>query len=451
MDQTALPLLLAGLGAFLAALVVGWLAWGRPLGLAQAELAGRTTEAEGLRARLEEAKPAVQRAAELQAKLAAVEAAAEERARAHAEQLAQLRGEFQRVAGEALERAQKVFTEQAEETLKLHRSEAAKGLGELIQPVKDTLGRFEAETKAIEQKREQAYGSLAQQLRVLAEAEQAIRAEAGKIVAALKGSARTTGVWGEAQLRRVLEVGGLTEGIDFTLQARATDGEGEQSQPDAIIHLPGGRSLVVDAKCALDAYLEAQEATTERDRAEARARHAARVKEHAKSLMAKAYWSQFADAPDFVLMFVPGENFLTAALEEDPGLHLWAMARRVLLVGPTNLLAIARVVALVWRQQTMAEEARKIADLGAELYGALAKMLEHLDRLGQNIRGAGDNYNQLLGSLERNVLPKARRFTELGVETGSKEMREPRAVEVELRPVPEELGRIAARQVSDGG
>ncbi len=454
MVSPAALLLLAGMLGLLVALVALWLAWGRPLGQARSELAGRLAEAEGLRQRLALAEPAAARAHELEARLAAHEAAAAERDRAHAAQLAQLRGEFERLAGEALATAQQRFAEQAAETLRSHRAEAEKGLAEqksalaeLIQPVRETLGRYGEELKALEAKREQAYGSLSEQLRALVMTEEAMRAEAGRIVAALKGSTRAAGTWGEARLRRVLEVGGLAEGVDFALQASGSDDEGGRGRPDAIIKLPGERQLIVDAKCALDAYMDAQQASTERERAEARARHAARVRAHAKSLAEKAYWDQFEDAPDFVLMFVPGENFLTAALEEDPGLHLWAMERKVLLVGPTNLLAIARVVAMVWRQEKMAKEARAIGDLGAELYERLKVMAGHMNRVGKNLDDTARAWNAFVGSVEGRVLVTGRKLGELGADRRGEPLPEGRGVETTLRLVQaEEAGRIA-----DGG
>jgi DNA recombination protein RmuC len=459
-----LPLLAAVL-----ALAAGFFLWGRPLGAARSELAERRealgraiAEVAAFKAQAEEARPFVGKAAELGAALSAAQAAAAERERAHSEalaerdrvhsrQLEEMRGEFQRLAGEALERAQKLFTEQADETLKLHRAEAAKGLTDsrealagLVTPMRETLARYGEELKALESKREQAYGSLAEQLQAVAVGQQAVKAEAHKIVSALRSSARASGAWGEAQLRNVLEMAGLREGIDFTLQTSTTDAEGNRRRPDAVLKMPGGRELVVDSKCSLADYLAASEAETEADRHAALKRHALAVRTHAKGLSEKAYWKEFADSADFVVMFLPGENFLSAALEQDLDLLSWALDQRILLAGPTNLLAIARVVAMVWRQEKMAEEARAIGELGAELYTSLATMTEHLGRVGKNISDSAGAYNDLVGSLERNVLPKARRFTELGVDKGKKEVETPRLVERPLRLVPPELGRIGS-------
>ena len=339
MLQTLLPLL-----ALLVALAIGWAIWGRPLSAARGELSERrealgraVAEVAAYKAQAEEARPFVGRAAELQAALAAAESAAGERDRAHGEalaerdrvharQLEEMRGEFQRLAAEALERAQAQFLSQSEETLKRHREEAARGLAEnrvalsdLVAPMKETLGRYGHELRELEQKREQAYGSLSEQLQALSLSEQLVREEAGRIVAALRGSAKASGSWGEAQLKRVLEMAGLTEGIAFELQASEADEDGRQKRPDAILNLPGGRQLIVDSKCAMDDYVSAAEAATDEARAQARARHARRVREHVKGLSAKAYWDQFGKAADFVVMFIPGENFLSAALEERAG------------------------------------------------------------------------------------------------------------------------------------
>lgn len=459
-----LPAVTIGLVVALVALLVAVILLLRRQAASAGALARAEAEVERWRAAAAAAEPQAARAALLESELAALRSRFEERERAqeearaerervhaealaerdrvHARQLAEMRGEFQRLAAEALERAQKLFTEQAEETLKRHRTEAARGLSDsrealagLVTPMAETLARYGEELKQLEARREQAYGSLSEQLQALSRSEALVREEAGRIVAALRGSAKASGSWGEAQLRRVLELAGLTEGIAFDLQASETDADGRQKRPDAILHLPGGRQLIVDSKCALDDYVSAAEAPSDDARAQARARHARRVREHVKALAAKAYWDQFGQAADFVVMFLPGENFLWAALEEDPELHLWAMNQRVLLVGPTNLLAVARVVASVWRQEKVAEEAKEIGRLGAELYERLAKMTEHANRVGRNLDEATKAWNQFIGSYESRVLVTGRRFEELGVVRAMESLPEPRQVETALRLV----------------
>lgn len=457
--------------SLLAALAIGWTIWGKPLGATRSELSERRealgralTEVAAYKSQAEEARPFVGRASELQAALAAAESAGAERSRAHEEamaernrvqaetlverdrvharQLDEMRGEFQRLAAEALERAQKLFTEQAAETLKLHRSEAAKGLTDsreafanIVTPMRETLTRYGEELKALETKREQAYGSLSEQLQSVALGQQAVKAEAGKIVAALRSSSKASGAWGEAQLRNVLDMAGLREGIDFELQASTTDAEGQRRRPDAVLKLPGGRELVVDSKCSLADYLAASEAEGEAERLTALKRHALSVRAHAKGLSEKAYWKDYAHSADFVVMFLPGENFLSAALEQDLDLLGWALDQRILLAGPTNLLAIARVVAMVWRQEKMAEEARAIGELGAELYASLATMTEHIGRVGRNLGEASGAYNDFIASLETRVLTKARKFPEMGVEKGKKPIPELQPIEKSLRLV----------------
>ena len=211
--------------------------------------------------------------------------------------------------------------------------------------------------------------------------------------------------------------------------------DGQRRRPDAVLKLPGGRELVVDSKCSLADYLAASEAETDSDRQAALKRHALSVRSHAKGLSEKAYWKEFAQSADFVVMFLPGENFLSAALEQDLDLLGWALDQRILLAGPTNLLAIARVVAMVWRQEKMAEEARAIGELGAELYASLATMTEHVGRVGRNLGEASGAYNDFIASLESRVLTKARRFPDMGVDKGKKPIPELAPVEKSLRLV----------------
>ena len=355
----------------------------------------------------------------LASKLAAVEAEREERDRAHAAEIARTRETFAALAGTALESAQAQFLERAEARLAEHKALSETGLQALLAPVAETLQRYEGELKVIEASRAEAYGGLREQLVGLAAGQAQVSREASKLVSALRSSGKTSGSWGEQQLRNTLEMAGLREGVDFALQT-SVSGEDGGKRPDAIIRLPGDRQLIIDSKCSLNDYLSAAEADGEDDRRAAFKRHAAAVRVHARGLSDKNYWKEFGQSADFVVMFLPGENFLSAALEHDLPLLGWAFDQRILLTGPINLLALAKTVALVWRQETLADKAREIGKLGADLHAAIATMAEHLSGVGKSLGQAVNGYNAFVGSLERNVLPKARQFTKLGVEEGKK-------------------------------
>ena len=368
--------------------------------------------------------------------LAALSAGSAAREAALAEQAAALKAQFETLAAAALQQSQAHFRELAAATLAEHRETADAGLKALLTPVADTLTRYDTQLKAIEATREQAYGSLHQALAGVAAGQVRVAEEAGRLVGALRSSSKTSGSWGEQQLKNVLELAGLREGVDFVLQP-TTDGGARR--PDAIIRLPGGRELIVDSKCSLNDFMEAH-GCADGDRAAAIARHAAAVKTHARGLAEKAYWKDFGASADFVVMFLPGENYLSAALESDLALLDWAFQNRILLAGPINLLAIAKTVALVWRQETLANEAREIGKLGAELYASVAVMAEHIDEVGDHLSKALFFHNKMIGSLEQNVLPKARRLPELGVDKGKKPVPTLAPVEIERRmPVAPEL------------
>jgi DNA recombination protein RmuC len=448
--------ILIAIVACVAALALAWALWGRAAAQLRQQLsdragADRQAQAELVhyKERFEESRAKAEaeslRAERLGAEVAALQAGRAERDRAHAEQLEQLRNEFQRLAAEALESAQRRFTESAAETLALHRLETARGLDagrtamdQLIAPMRETLARYETELKTVEAKREQAYGGITQHLAEVARGQAEVRTEANRIVAALRSSARASGAWGEAQLRNVLEMGGLRHGIDFELQS-SVDGETGRRRPDAVLRLPGGRQLIIDSKCSLGDYLAASEAADETVRAAALARHAQAVRAHARGLAQKAYWQEFAGSADFVILFLPGENFLASALEQDLDLLGWAFDQRILLAGPTNLLAIARVVAMVWRQEKIADEARAIGALGAELYASLSTMTEHLNRMGRSLGDAAGHYNSFVASLESRVLVRARRFTDLGVDPGKKPIADTAEIATALKAPRERL------------
>lgn len=452
-------IIIAGIAGAALALLIGWLLWGRPLGevratgeTARAELVeagaeiARQREARGAHAtevkmlgdRLAELAHAETERAALAARLAALEAERAERDRAHAAEVERTATSFQLLADKALEAAQAKLATSAEALMTRQREAGAQGLeasrnqlAELIAPVRDTLVKYETRLGEVEAARAEAYGGLKEQLAAVALGQARVTDEAAKLVSALRSSSKTSGSWGEQQLQRTLEMAGLRIDIDFTLQARAEGDSGRR--PDAIVNLPGGRQLVIDSKCSIQDYLLSVEAGDEATRLACQKRHAAAVRQHAKGLAEKAYWNEFGKAADFVVMFIPGENYLAAAMEHDFALLDWAFGQRILLAGPINLLAIAKTVALVWRQETLAEEAREIGKLGADLHAAVATMTNHLAGLGKNLGQAVGSYNSFVGSLEANVLPKARRFTELGVDKGKQDVAALGLVETAVR------------------
>ncbi|HNW17619.1 MAG TPA: DNA recombination protein RmuC, partial [Sphingorhabdus lacus] len=254
----------------------------------------------------------------------------------------------------------------------------------------------------------------------------------------LRNAPKARGRWGEQQLRNVLESCGLSEHADFQTEVSMEGSEG-RLRPDVILRVPGGRNLVIDAKVSLNAYQDAFEAGDEHGRENSLAAHAASMKNHVNSLGQKAYQDQFEDTPDYVIMFVPGEHFLAAALEKDPDLWDFAFSKRVLLATPTNLIAIARTVAAVWKQEKMAGQAREIAELGKELYARLTTMGAHVGRMGKNLDTAVSAYNALVGSLESQVLTQAKRFEDLSIDTGGKA--------IELLPVVDQTTRPLVKLV----
>jgi DNA recombination protein RmuC len=260
-----------------------------------------------------------------------------------------------------------------------------------------------------------------------------VREETARLVNALRSSPKARGRWGEQSLRNVLEQAGLTEHVDFQTEV-SVEGEEGRLRPDVIVRLPGGRNLVIDAKCSLNAYLDACDEVDDEKRQACFRAHVASMRNHAQQLGSKAYWAQFGDAADYVIMYIPGEHFLAAALEQDPTLWDWAFERRVLLATPTNLVAIAKTVASIWRQERLAEAAQEIASLGKELHSRLATMNEHMTRVGRNLATANSAYNQMVGSFESQVLTQAKRFETLGAGS-SKSLDTPPMVEVAPRPL----------------
>jgi DNA recombination protein RmuC len=286
----------------------------------------------------------------------------------------------------------------------------------LVDPIRSALEKSEAQVAAMERERREAFISLRSQIETLALGHSALQRETHNLVTALRRP-EVRGRWGELTLRRVVELAGLSEHCDFTEQPSVGE-TGAVLRPDLVIRLPEGRHLVVDAKTPLEGYLDAIDAPTEELRAQALARHAQQLEARVRELAAKAYWAQFEHSPEFVVLFLPGDQFLSTALAERPELLEHALRSGVIVATPSTLIALLKAVAYGWRQAAVAENAALIRDLGQELHKRLSSFVAHLARTGRSLSGAVDAYNAAVGSLERQVLPGARRFTELGAATG---------------------------------
>ena len=366
---------------------------------------------------------------DLAARHAAATAAQAERERAFEERLAEINAakdalgaQFAEVGGKLLDSAQKQFLERADQRFKESEATSGKSLQAMLQPVHDRLKRYEEVVGKVEEDRRKDFGLLTGHIEAMKSGTERVSAEAAKLVNALRNAPKARGRWGEQQLRNVLESCGLSEHADFATEVSHTDDEGARQRPDVIVRIPGGQSLVIDAKVSLNAYQDAFGAVDEGARKLHLTAHAAAIKAHVNTLGNKAYWAQFADAPDYVVMFIPGEHFLSAALEEDGKLWDYAFDRRVLLATPTNLIAIARTVAAVWRQEKLAKEARQIGELGKELYDRLATAADHMRVVGSGLNTAVKNYDKFVGSFNRNVMSSGRKFRDLNIEPSSKSL-----------------------------
>ncbi|HEU4956677.1 MAG TPA: DNA recombination protein RmuC [Sphingomicrobium sp.] len=341
--------------------------------------------------------------------------------------------QFREIGDQLLEKAHKDFLAKAGERFTEADKATQTKLQSLLQPVEATLKRYEEGLQRVEKERVDHYAGLREAVELVRAGQGQVRDETRNLVNALRSSPKARGRWGEHSLRNVLEQAGLSAHADFSTEVSVETEDG-RLRPDVIVNLPGARKLVIDAKCSLNAYLDAsEEVDDERRTAHLRA-HVASIRNHAQQLGSKAYWAQFGDAADYVVMYIPGEHFLTAALEQDDGLWEWAFERRVLLATPTNLVAIARTVASVWRQEKLNEAADEIASLGKELHSRLATMAQHMERVGKNLATANAAYNQMVGSFESQVFTQARRFEALGAGS-AKELPEPPMVEAAPRPM----------------
>jgi DNA recombination protein RmuC len=345
-----------------------------------------------------------------------------------------LTAQFHEVGAKLLSDAQKQFLERADARFNQASEKSDAQLKALLQPVEATLKRYEEGLTKVEKERVGSYEALREAVALLHAGHTQVRDETARLVNALRSSPKARGRWGEQSLKNVLEQAGLSPYADFQTEVSVDTGDG-RLRPDVIVRLPGGRKLIIDAKCSLNAYLDASEEVDEAARLLHLQKHAASIRTHAQQLGSKNYWEQFGDAADYVILYIPGEHFLTAALEQDEGLWQWSFERRVLLATPTNLVAIARTVSSVWRQEKIAEEAAEIARLGKELHARLATMGGHVARMGRNLELAMGAYNAFVGSLETQVMTQARRFEALEVSSGTKEIEALPVVEGAPRPL----------------
>ena len=383
------------------------------------------------------------------AELDLLKASQAEAARRAEEDRVRLVGAFAELSAEALAKNNEQFLALADTRLSEARAQAQgdleqrrQAIARLLDPLQETLARYERGLQAMEMERKGAYEGLSEKVAQLHLGHEQLRKETRNLVTALR-SPQTRGRWGEMQLRRVAEMAGMLSHCDFDEQVSTQTDDG-RVRPDMVVHMPGGGEVVVDAKVPLDAFLELLDADDDESRARCQAKHARQLRTHVEQLGKKEYWRQFDRSPQMVVAFIPGDQLLAAAFEADPNLQEHAMACGVLLTTPVTLIALLRTVALGWQQETMAENAREVQRLGAELYERLRVMSGHLSTLQRSLTSTVEAYNKAVGSFEGRVLVSARKFSGLGVGTGSDEISTLAPVEAAPRhlqavvPVPEE-------------
>lgn len=348
---------------------------------------------------------------------------------------------FVEIATKALQASQASFMVLANETFEKHKQAAQGGVKEVLTPAQEALAKLATSVEALEKARLQDKSAINEQVKQIVDAVGTTNKTTTQLLSALRASPKMRGRWGEQTLRNVLELSGLSAHVDFKEQYSTTDGEGARLRPDVVINLPGGRCIVVDSKVALSGYLDAVEATDDATRELHLKKHVAELKSHVKNLASKEYQKHVPDTADFVVLFVPGENFLAAAAERDPNLFDDAFSQKVILTTPTTMVALAKSIAYGWRQEDSAKNTQKIAELGREMHSRMAIMVDKMAKVGDSIEKSVKSYNELVGSVESRVLPQARKFKELGAGDAGIEIAAPAQIESAPRALapPEQL------------
>jgi len=426
--------LLVGIAALIAGLAIGWFARSGAAAKAEAQAA----ELPGLRSQLGEVTAARDTA---QRELAAERATSGERMRSFEARMNELReakdalsAQFNEVGAKLLADAQRQFLDRADQRFAQASEKGEAQLKALLQPVETTLKRYEEGLQKVEKERVGSYEALKEAVSSLAQGNDLVRKETARLTNVLRSSPKHRGRWGEEQLRTILESAGLAENVDFEMESAVNDGE-RQLRPDCVIKLPGGRCIVIDVKCPLTAFEQAFDEEDEVRRGELLLAHAKAMQSYATDLGRKSYWRQFDLSPDFVIMFIPGEHFLSAAAERAPDLIEQSFRGGVIIASTINMLALAKVMAGMWRQEGLAKQAEEVGKLGKELYARLQTMGRHVERLGRNLNQATGAYNDFVGSLESQVLTQAKRFEALSVETGGKTIDPLPVVDTAVRPL----------------
>lgn len=368
--------------------------------------------------------------------------AALEKQQAHEQSRNQLSDTFAALSSEALKHNNAEFLRLAQENLKQFQIQAHNELGKkeqavehMVKPIRELIEKTHAQIRQIEHERKEAFGSISKQLEMLAQTQVLLQDETRNLVQALRRP-EVRGQWGEITLRRLVELAGMVEYCDFYEQEHTRTEDGAV-RPDMVLRMPGGREVVIDVKTPLDAYLSAIEAADDATRKLHLERHSRNVRDRVQELSGKAYWKQFKNSPDFVVLFIPGEHFLSAAIDLDPTLLEDALRRKVILATPISLMALLRAIAYGWKQEAIAENAEQIRDLGEDLYKRLTTFSTHLGKIGQSLGSSLDHYNKAVGSFERQVLPGARKFTEMGIHP-AKTLEPPEQIEKAPRQLAED-------------